>query len=128
MNAKAGNIESKLLKRISQIRDAAGTILFIDEHEDSISDTFFEAGYHRNDRDGSTATYWWSWPTARHLGAGSISFVDGHTETRKRKNPRTLFPVNRKRYELRDRGFETIFGDNLDRTWMLRRFFQDFDR
>jgi prepilin-type N-terminal cleavage/methylation domain-containing protein/prepilin-type processing-associated H-X9-DG protein len=61
--------------RHNQIRNPAGTWVFIDEHGDSINDGFFRVEM------GQTAR-WWDLPASYHGGSGAMSFADGHSETK----------------------------------------------
>jgi len=70
------------------------TILFLDERCDSI-----------NDGEWCTSMYGWpdapaqwkliDFPASYHGGAGGVSFVDGHSEIHKRRDPRTNPPIGR---------------------------------
>ena len=84
-------------------------ILFIDEHEDTIS-----AGVFREQRPGDFNT-WNSLPASRHNGAGTLSYVDGHVEVRKWQDPQTLVPVARQNRHV------TFQTNNLDRKWLVPR-------
>src|SRR5882724_6643912 len=62
-------------------------LVFTDVHEDSLTTSVFVL-----DRD----RYWELWahlPAARHAGRGVISYTDGHAETHRWRDPRTLVPV-----------------------------------
>ncbi len=103
--------------RTSQIREGSRMMLFIDEHPDTLGAgvfkyTFFTTGFE----------VWLSLPAARHSGGANLSFVDGHVELKKWKDPRTLIPVRRK--------FEGYYEqpDNEDLRWLDRRIFYTQDR
>ena len=76
-------------RKLSDFRRLPATTAFVftDEHEDSIGDGKFEVGYRPE--------AWDQWPAARHRGKGTFSFADGHVETHKWLDSRTLFPVIR---------------------------------
>jgi prepilin-type processing-associated H-X9-DG protein len=61
--------------------------VFGDEHEDSINDGKFEVNY--------APTGWDELPAARHNRRGAFSFADGHVETHRWVDPRTLVPSSR---------------------------------
>jgi prepilin-type N-terminal cleavage/methylation domain-containing protein/prepilin-type processing-associated H-X9-DG protein len=65
-------------------------LVFIDEHEDSINDGFFHVGVNSRNVLG-----WIDWPGTRHNQSANLSFVDGHVETKKWQDARTLKPVRR---------------------------------
>ena len=97
--------------RLSDVRNAARMMVFIDEHEDTIgSSVFRDPGYIYTD-------LWGSLPAARHSGGATLSFVDGHVELKKWKDPQTLVPVRRKQ-----RG-TTFQSNNVDRVWLIPRIF-----
>jgi prepilin-type processing-associated H-X9-DG protein len=52
------------------------TYVLIDENEYTINDTLFEVG-------PTMVNHWQDAPAARHAGAGSISFADGHLEMKR---------------------------------------------
>ena len=97
--------------RLGDVRNAARMMVFIDEHEDTIgSSVFRDPGYIYTD-------LWGSLPAARHSGGATLSFVDGHVELKKWKDPQTLVPVRRKQ-----RG-TTFQSNNVDRVWLIPRIF-----
>ena len=62
-------------------------IVFMDDHEDSLTDCLFFL-----DRDIN----WEAWvhvPASRHDGSGVMSYTDGHAEIHRWRDPRTLVPV-----------------------------------
>ena len=97
--------------RLGDVRNAARMMLFIDEHEDTISTGLFrDPGYIYTD-------VWGSLPAARHSGGATLSFVDGHVELKKWKDPQTLVPVRRQRRST------TYQSNNVDRVWLIPRIF-----
>ena len=85
-------------------------MVFIDEHEDTIGSSVFRDQVPWND-------VWGSIPAARHSGAGTLSYVDGHVEIHKWRDPQTLVPVRRKQMNY-------IFQNpNTDRDWLIPRIF-----
>jgi len=52
------------------------TFVLIDENDSSISDTLFCCS-------AATPNWWQDAPAARHAGAGSLSFADGHSEMKR---------------------------------------------
>jgi prepilin-type N-terminal cleavage/methylation domain-containing protein/prepilin-type processing-associated H-X9-DG protein len=65
------------------------TFVFIDEREDSINDCvlYIDMG----DRGGNAS--WIDLPSAYHNGAASLSFADGHSESKRWVDPRTKPPM-----------------------------------
>jgi prepilin-type N-terminal cleavage/methylation domain-containing protein/prepilin-type processing-associated H-X9-DG protein len=66
--------------------------VFIDEHEDSINDGFF---FFSIPSRGPSAI-WLDLPAGRHNKSANITFADGHVETKRWLDERTLRPVTRK--------------------------------
>jgi prepilin-type processing-associated H-X9-DG protein len=64
----------------------AQTFVFIDEREDSINDCVFYVGMGRR---GNNA-YAIDLPACYHNGAAGLSFADGHAETHRWRDPRTM--------------------------------------
>ena len=109
MNCPSVQPDAVRFRIVSQVRNPASMILFIDEHEDTIS-----AGVFREQRPGDFNT-WNSLPASRHNGAGTLSYVDGHVEVRKWQDPQTLVPVARQNRHV------TFQTNNLDRKWLVPR-------
>ena len=68
-------------------------VVFIDEHEDSINDGFFFVGVNSEGVLG-----WIDLPAARHNSGANLTFADGHVETKRWEDKRTLKPVERKTF------------------------------
>jgi len=66
--------------------------VFIDEHEDTIDDSSFAIGW----RQSGPLEMGWNFmlPASRHQGSAVMSFADGHVESHRWKDPRTLKPVD----------------------------------
>jgi len=102
--------------RMSQILNPgpAMTILFLDERCDSI-----------NDGEWCTSMYGWpdapsqwkmiDFPASYHAGAGGLSFVDGHSEIHKWRDPRTT-PAVGKLFSL-----NVLSPNNQDVYWLMER-------
>jgi prepilin-type N-terminal cleavage/methylation domain-containing protein/prepilin-type processing-associated H-X9-DG protein len=68
----------------------SSTFLFLDEHEDSISDGYFFLG------NKDPQVFGWNEVPANHHNRGSqLVFVDGHAERHQWRDKRTLLPVTR---------------------------------
>ena len=103
-------------KKLSQVLDPgpALTILFLDERCDSI-----------NDGEWCTSMYGWpatpsAWkmidfPASYHGGSGGVSFVDGHSEIHKWRDPRTTPPVGKLF------GLNISSPNNPDVYWLMER-------
>ena len=74
----------------------ANTFVFVDEHEDSIIGATFsvDMGFVGPGFAGPD-TWWLQLPASRHSGSGVFSFADGHAETKKWVDARTIVPVKR---------------------------------
>jgi prepilin-type N-terminal cleavage/methylation domain-containing protein/prepilin-type processing-associated H-X9-DG protein len=109
--AGLGTLASGYDTRRSQI--GAPVWVFIDEHEDTIFDGRFEF-----DVTSLTPAQIWSWnrvPAARHNGRGVLSFTDGHVESHKWSDGRTLIPVR----HVRQGGIPA--PDSPDIAWLLQQ-------
>ena len=95
---------------MQQIAVPSDRWVFIDEHEDSISLGEFRFLTVQWQKDG-----WSDIPAARHGGSGTLSFADGHVESRKWLDSRTRVPV------LRQRQFKSPGGGNKDVLWLWLR-------
>jgi prepilin-type N-terminal cleavage/methylation domain-containing protein len=97
----------------------SNTILFWDEREDSINwGNFFidMTGF----PDQPALTQAWSWPAFYHGGAGGLSFVDGHAEIHRWRDPRTTPPVRIDSWWLLTQG--TLKSpNNPDIIWLQQR-------
>ncbi len=67
--------------------------VFIDEHEDSLNEGNFFFAVNRENGD-----WWLDLPGGRHNKSANITFADGHVETKRWSDPRTLKPVERQTY------------------------------
>ena len=85
-----------------------GTYLFLDVHPKSICWPYF--GMHM-DREA-----FFNFPGSSHGRAGVISFSDGHIETRRWKDPRTVAAVSRNYHDHDDAS-----PQNADWTWLRDR-------
>ena len=69
----------------TQVRDPAKTWVTVDEHPDSINDSFFIVGVN--------VTQWGDLPASYHGGACGFSFADGHAEVHKWKSRTSIYPT-----------------------------------
>ena len=108
----------RIYKKTSDITDPgpALTWLFLDEREDSINDGEFVVGmfgYPDQPSQWRIVDY----PASYHNGAGGFSFVDGHSEIKKWRDPRTM-PVLRRGQEI---PLNVPSANNQDVFWMMER-------
>ena len=89
---------------------AADQWVFIDGHEDFIFDESFV-----NEVDGRFLP-----PGTRHNQGASISFVDGHVELHKWRDPRTLVPITYRPGDIAVYGLFSGMTDNRDGHWLAR--------
>jgi prepilin-type processing-associated H-X9-DG protein len=68
----------------------AQTFVFIDEREDSINDCAFYVGMGQRGSDA----HWIDLPASYHNGTAGLSFADGHTETKRWLDSRTMPPLH----------------------------------
>ena len=106
----------RIYKKTSDVTEPAGTWLFLDEREDSINDGEFVVGMTGYP---SQPTQWKivDYPASYHGGACGFSFVDGHSEIKKWKDPRTA-PVLKKGQSL---NLNVGSPNNQDVYWMMDR-------
>jgi prepilin-type N-terminal cleavage/methylation domain-containing protein/prepilin-type processing-associated H-X9-DG protein len=69
----------------TQVRQPTMTWVTVDEHPDSINDSFFIVGVN--------VTAWGDLPASYHGGACGFSFADGHAEVHKWKSRTSIYPV-----------------------------------
>jgi prepilin-type processing-associated H-X9-DG protein len=69
--------------KLTELPSPATTLVFVEEHADSIDDGCFV-------NDPNRTSSWFNLPSGRHNGAGSFSFADGHSEIHKWVNGSTL--------------------------------------
>jgi len=71
--------------KTSDVPQPSSTWLTVDEHPDSINDSFFVVGYN--------AGQWGDLPASYHNGSCGFSFADGHSELHKWLSPTSIYPV-----------------------------------
>jgi prepilin-type N-terminal cleavage/methylation domain-containing protein/prepilin-type processing-associated H-X9-DG protein len=84
--------------------------VLIEEHEDSINEGNFFIGINP---EGVQA--WLDWPTGRHNKSANLTFADGHVESKRWQDQRTLRPVTRTNL------FVDIQPGNPDISWLWER-------
>jgi prepilin-type N-terminal cleavage/methylation domain-containing protein/prepilin-type processing-associated H-X9-DG protein len=94
----------------SSVHSPSDRWVLIDEHEDSIS-----LGEFRFYAVRWLTSGWNDLPAARHGGIGTLSFADGHVESRKWLDRRSRVPV------LRQRQGSSLGGNNRDVLWLWLR-------
>lgn len=100
--------------KMTDFRNPAGIIVFMDEHPDSINDGWmvFCTG-----ADPSERTGWSDLPASYHNGACGFSFADGHSEIRKWLSASTKRPILQN-----SSGFPVPVGsDTRDISWFAYR-------
>jgi prepilin-type N-terminal cleavage/methylation domain-containing protein/prepilin-type processing-associated H-X9-DG protein len=95
----------------NQIRAPAETFLLHDERPDSIDDSYFGVEMEKS--------AFGNWPGNNHVGAGNFSFVDGHVESHRWRDPRTIPPVRPGHYVWND--YSTDQPNNPDIQWLQQR-------
>jgi prepilin-type N-terminal cleavage/methylation domain-containing protein len=81
--------------------------VFADVHEDSIQGPYFDVGL-----DGAPLLGWLQFPGSRHLRSGVFSFGDGHVESHKWRDARTVQPATGSAL------YGGIQGGNQDIQWV----------
>lgn len=108
----------RIYRKLSDMRDPspARTFVFLDEREDSINDGMFVVdmtGYGGSPNRLRIVDI----PAGYHNGGGGFSFADGHSETKRWRDPRTVAPFTRGVNTPYDR----VSPNNLDIQWMQER-------
>lgn len=96
--------------RLGDIRAGASIFTFIDEHPDSINDAYFLNRLAR--------TEWVDLPSSLHGGAASVSFADGHAESRRWRSALTVQPARPDAVPL---PLEIPAGQHGDHAWLMER-------
>jgi hypothetical protein len=100
MDRTGGSVPGRSFYREEEI-NAVGAdriFIFLDEHEDTIEDGFFDY-------------QWYALPAWRHSKGALFTFASGAVRLQKWKDPRTRLPV------LRKRQYET-YHDSVDMQWI----------
>jgi prepilin-type N-terminal cleavage/methylation domain-containing protein/prepilin-type processing-associated H-X9-DG protein len=77
------NDNQTVVNQLGAVQDPSKTFVFIHEHEDSIDDAHFLVWPEPDNR-------WVNLPTDRHSLGVTLSFVDGHVERWKWRNPKSF--------------------------------------
>jgi prepilin-type processing-associated H-X9-DG protein len=94
---------------VTQVPQPSSTWLTLDEHPDSINDSFFIASYN--------ASAWGDLPASYHNGACGFSFADGHAEIHKWLSGTSIYPV---KFSFSVKNFDA--KGKLDFQWYNDRF------
>lgn len=88
--------------------------VFMDEHPDSVDDSYFGIGMYPT----TSTTHFSSLPGSHHSRASTIAFADGHTVAKKWVAKSTVVPVEYKNWDYDD---HPSFGstDRRDYDWLL---------
>ena len=97
--------------RVYRVRNPSQTLTFIEQHEDSLGHPSFVLP--------TESSYGWfsDIPGGRHGRSSAIAFVDGHVETKKWTDPRTIPPVLGK-LQYYSAG---VLVNNADLAWLAER-------
>ena len=106
----------RIYKKLGDVMDPGPSMtwLFLDEREDSINDGEMVVGmwgYPDRPQEWKIVDY----PASYHAGAGGLSFVDGHSETRKWLDPRTTPPLSKAL------SLNVSSPNNKDVFWLMER-------
>ena len=88
--AGSGSFARKCWQKLSTIRATATAGVFIDEHEKSIQQNAFGVNRPGDSIFGGSAWDWVSFPATRHNRGYNLSFADGHAETRRLVEPKSM--------------------------------------
>jgi prepilin-type N-terminal cleavage/methylation domain-containing protein/prepilin-type processing-associated H-X9-DG protein len=94
--------------KTSQVPNPSQTWVTLDEHPDSINDSFFICGYN--------SAQWGDLPASYHNGACGFCFADGHAEVHKWLSATSKYPV---KYSFATRAFDA--QGKMDFNWYQDR-------
>ena len=94
----------------------SGTFVFLDEREDTVDNAMFAIPYEGLDPPVPPQTWGPELPASYHNRAGSLSFADGHSETHRWTDPRTIPPL---KPTITNKGFTC--PNNRDVLWLWER-------
>lgn len=98
----------------------AGLWVFIDQREDSLNWANFYTDMRGYPDMPTQLRFAYDYPASYHHRAGGLSFADGHSESRRWRDPRTMPSVTPGRDALWQRGF-TASPRNPDIAWLQER-------
>lgn len=114
-----GTRQLKVATRFSDVRSPGNKHVFVEE------DIFMKQRFQLGGfvlMDGNNFERWWDWPAYYHKDSGTIGFADGHAESRRWQDPRTLELLKE---QDRDRQ-QALQGQpqpgNADLEWMNRGY------
>ncbi|PWU17027.1 MAG: hypothetical protein C5B50_12100 [Verrucomicrobia bacterium] len=109
----------RVFKRTTDVPSPVMTYCLLDEHPDSMNGGGFANQMidFATDPDGNTATFIDMWATY-HDGGGAISFIDGHSEIHKWRDPRSRWPIANNIYNWTPR---LASPKNQDLIWLAQR-------
>ena len=94
MNSRVGfNQQFKRQADFASATGKDGTIVFIEEHPQSINDGWFVVNLGGDAPDAPANYVITDFPASHHGGAGAVAFNDGHMETRRWLDARTMPPI-----------------------------------
>ncbi len=113
-----GGAEFRKFVKMSDMVDPgpARTWVLVDEHPDSMNDGFFVIDM-KPYPNGTPVLP--DVPASFHNGAGGFSFADGHSEIKKWKDPRMIFPVKKAAMPARNHGSPTKNRDITEYLWKI---------
>lgn len=80
-----------ICRKLTDIKDASRVFTFIDTHEDTWEGSQFMVDMPTNDRPEATSML--DLPGTLHGNSGNTTFADGHGETHRWRDPKTLHPA-----------------------------------
>jgi prepilin-type processing-associated H-X9-DG protein len=103
------NPRYKLYHTLSAVKTPTMCFCFLDERQDSINDGWFAT-------DADTTFQIIDYPASYHGNAGGFSFLDGHSEIHRWRDPRTMPPVTQGNMQL-----NVASPGNQDVLWWAQR-------
>ena len=110
---KRGGPDWRIMHKLSDVRRTTMISVLLDEHPDSING----AGFAVQPTDQMAQTKIIDFPASYHNGAAGFSFVDGHAEIHKWRDPRTMPPIE----YTGEMSLNVPSPNNPDAWWMIER-------
>jgi hypothetical protein len=87
----------KVMRRLTDMVDPApvNTFVLLDEREDRINNGFFVVDMKGFNPSQPTAITMADCPASYHVGAGGLTFADGHAQIKRWLDPRTKLPIRK---------------------------------
>ena len=113
VGSRYGGLDNQFFQKYETLREPSRIFVLAEEHEDSIDDNSMLVPV-RYSRGGLDPTFP-NLPASRHGGRCSVSFADGHVESKKWIDPRTMVEPRREKW---NPGYLYFMEQNPDVGWL----------